>query len=228
AAIIEDLAVAAEYLARCCEKSGMVTVKARFENVPDAIEFLNEQPVALLFLDVEMSGASGFELLDNLNYQPRVILTTSKEEYAYNAFQYHVSDFLKKPFTYKRFIEALEKVVPTGVKNIVPQSSDPQASGHFFIRTEGKLVRLTYDDVLYIESVGNYARFVTSVHRYLIPSTIKALEEKVDRERFMRVHRSYIVNLQKITDIRENDLFIGGTEIPISKSLRSEVLKRIV
>ncbi len=223
AAIIEDLAVAADYLTRCCEKSGIITVRASFENVPDAIEFLNEHRVGLLFLDVEMSGATGFELLDSLNYQPLVILTTSKEEYAYNAFQYHVSDFLKKPFTYKRFMEALEKVVLPAEREVFPQTSD-----HFFIKTEGKLVRLTYDDVLYIESVGNYARFVTPTHQYLIPSTIKALEEKVDKERFMRVHRSFIVNLQKITDIRENDLYISGTEIPISKSLRSEVLKRIV
>jgi len=224
AAIIEDLRVAADYLARCCEKSGVVTVRARFENVPDAIRSLNEDPVELLFLDVEMSGASGFELLDSLNYRPLVILTTSKEEYAYNAFQYHVSDFLKKPFTYKRFTEALEKVVQPAEREFSPQ----QPVDQFFIKTEGKLVRLTYDDVLYIESVGNYARFVTPAHRYMIPSTIKALEEKIDKDRFMRVHRSYIVNLGKITDIRENDLYIGATEIPISKSLRSEVLKRIV
>ncbi len=223
AAIIEDLAVAADYLSRCCEKSGIVTVKGRFETVPEALKFLNENPVSLLFLDVEMSGATGFELLDGLNYQPLVILTTSKEEYAYNAFQYHVSDFLKKPFTYKRFLEALDKVMASG-----PRETPPQATDHFFIKTEGKLVRLTYDDVLYIESVGNYARFVTADQRYLIPSTIKALEEKINSARFMRVHRSYIVNLLKITDIRENDLFIDGTEIPISKSLRNEVLKRIV
>src|SRR5689334_9587319 len=105
--IIEDLKVAADYLKRCCEKCGRLEVKGHFMNVATALEFLNEHTVDLLFLDVEMPGATGFELLDNIAYKPQVILTTSKEKYAFNAFEYHVTDFLKKPFTYNRFLESL-------------------------------------------------------------------------------------------------------------------------
>src|SRR5687768_11096214 len=107
--IIEDLKVAADYILRCCEKSGNLEVKGHFKDVATALNFLNENTVDLLFLDVEMPGASGFELLDKLAYKPKVILTTSKEEYAYSAFQYRVEDFLKKPFSYHRFLESLDK-----------------------------------------------------------------------------------------------------------------------
>ena len=94
--IIEDLKVAADYLVRCCEKSGRVEVKGQFPDVASALEYLNSNTVDLLFLDVEMPGATGFELLDHIAYKPKVILTTSKEKYAYNAFQYNVADFFEE------------------------------------------------------------------------------------------------------------------------------------
>lgn len=220
--IIEDLKVAADYLARCCEKSGKLEVKGYFPDVSTALEFLNQTTVDLLFLDVEMPGANGFELLDKIAYKPNVILTTSKEEYAYNAFQYNVADFLKKPFTYYRFMEALEKIKPNNEK-----VSSANAANHIFIKSDGKLVRLNNEDILFIESMGDYVKFVTREKKYLTYNTLKNLEEKVNKEFFMKVHRSYIVNLLKIDDIRENDLFINGIEIPISKLLRADVLKRL-
>ena len=120
AVIVEDLQVAADYLTRCCEKSGLIQVRGHFPNVEEALLFLNQQSVDLLFLDVEMPGATGFELLDRLAYSPKVILTTSKTEYAYNAFEYNVSDFLKKPFTYQRFLESIQKITsPTQENNVL-------------------------------------------------------------------------------------------------------------
>ena len=221
--IIEDLNVAADYLLRCCEKSGRVQVKGQFPDVKSALEFLNNNTVDLLFLDVEMPGATGFELLDKIAYQPQVILTTSKEEYAYNAFEYHVTDFLKKPYTYNRFIEELDKTS----SNDEAVAVKANAVNHIFIKSDGKLVRLNNDDILFIESMGDYVKFVTRDKKYVSYNTIKNLEEKVNKECFMKVHRSYIINLLKIDDIRENDLFINGIEIPISKNLRADVLKRL-
>ncbi len=220
--IIEDLKVAADYLKRCCEKSGRVEVKGHFPEVKSALEYLNSNTVDLLFLDVEMPGATGFELLDKIAYKPNVILTTSKEEYAYNAFQYHVTDFLKKPFTYNRFIESLDKI---SSHDDAPAKSN--AVNHIFIKCDGKLVRLNNDDILFIESMGDYVKFVTRDKKYVSYNSLKNLEEKVNKDCFMKVHRSYIINLLKIDDIRENDLFINGIEIPISKNLRADVLRRL-
>ena len=218
--IVEDLQVASDYIQKCCDKSGIITVASRFSNVADALVFLNKNSIDLIFLDVEMPGANGFDLLDQLVYKPAVILTTSKPEYAYDAFEYNVTDFLKKPFTYQRFTEAIAKVDrATG--------SRPAGNDHIFIKCEGKLVRLKNDDILYIESMGDYVKFVTPAKKYISHNTIKSLEERVDKARFMKVHRSYIINILKIDDIRENDLFIMGNEIPISKSHKPEVLKRL-
>ena len=110
--IVEDLQVAADYLNRCCEKSGQLSVKGHFAAVPEALAFLNNNVVDLIFLDVEMPGATGFDLLDQIAYSPKVILTTSKAEYAFDAFEYNVTDFLKKPFTYQRFLDALKTPEP--------------------------------------------------------------------------------------------------------------------
>ena len=223
AVIVEDLQVAADYLKRCCEKSGLLEVKGHFPNVEAALEFLNQQSVDLLFLDVEMPGATGFELLDRLAYSPKVILTTSKTEYAYNAFEYNVSDFLKKPFTYQRFLEAVQKITaPTPESNVNSTSTD-----HIFIKTDGKLIRLNNSDILFIESMGDYVKFVSADKKYITHNTIKNLEEKVNKQCFLKTHRSYIINVDKIDDIRENLLFIKGNEIPISKAHRSEVLRRL-
>jgi two-component system, LytTR family, response regulator len=221
--IVEDLQVAADYLTRCCEKSGLLEVRGHFPNVEEALQFLNQQSVDLLFLDVEMPGATGFELLDQLAYSPKVILTTSKTEYAYNAFEYNVSDFLKKPFTYNRFLEAVQKITaPTQENNVNSTATD-----HIYIKTEGKLIRLNNSDILFIESMGDYVKFVSNDKKYITHNTIKNLEEKVNKQCFLKTHRSYIINIDKIDDIRENLLFIKGNEIPISKAHRPEVLRRL-
>ncbi|HEY1870681.1 MAG TPA: response regulator, partial [Chitinophagaceae bacterium] len=159
--IVEDLQVAAEYLKKCCEKSGQVEVLAHCMTVKDAIEFLSKKEVDLIFLDVEMPEGRGFDVLDNISYSAKVILTTSKTEYAYSAFEYNVADFLKKPFTYQRFMEALKKVsqlVTTTQKEIVED--------HIFIKSNGKLVRLENDDILYIESMGDYVKFAAKEKKY--------------------------------------------------------------
>jgi len=108
--IVEDIQIAADFLRKFCEKSGLIEVKGHFLNAEDALEFLDGDKADLIFLDIEMPGASGFELLDRLTYTPKIILTTSKTEYAFDAFQYNVNDYLKKPFTYKRFLEAIQKI----------------------------------------------------------------------------------------------------------------------
>jgi DNA-binding LytR/AlgR family response regulator len=223
--IVEDLQVAADYLNRCCEKSGQVTVQGHFANVTDALQFLNTTSVDLLFLDVEMPGATGFDLLDQIAFTPKVILTTSKPEYAYDAFEYNVSDFLKKPFTYQRFLDALKKVSQPAI-----QTTDTLAEtgiDHIYIKSDGKLIRLNNTDILYIESMGDYVKFVTMDKKYVTHNTIKNLEEKVSKQDFMKVHRSYIININKISNIRESGLYINGTEIPISKSHKQDVLKRL-
>lgn len=216
--IVEDLQPSADFLMTFCKRSGMVDVQQHCEDAEQALVYLSGNLVDLIFLDVEMPGLNGFQMLDQLVYQPQVILTTSKEEYAYNAFEYRVADFLKKPFSYQRFLDAVQKV------DKARQEID---ENQIFIKVNGKLVRLKYDDILYMESMGDYVKFVTADKKYITLNTMKNLEQKFCGQQFCKVHRSYIVNLSAIEDIQENMLYIKGNEIPVSKANKSLVLQKI-
>ena len=226
--IVEDIQIAADFLKKFCEKSGLVEVKGHFLNVADALEFLDQQKPDLIFLDVEMPGANGFQLLDSLTYSPKIILTTSKTEYAFDAFQYNVNDYLKKPFTYKRFLESVQKVQAQPVAPPATTTAAPSTDMDFlFIKSDDKLVRLKKDDILFMESMRDYVKFVTPGKTYITYSTLKSMEEKLAGPSFVKVHRSYIININKIDDIRGNTIYVQGNAIPVGKGHKEELAARL-
>jgi DNA-binding LytR/AlgR family response regulator len=222
AIIVDDEPLARSFLERYCEKNGNLEVAGSFPSATTALEFLKLNEIDILFLDVEMPDITGFQMLDQLQYMPKIILTTSKTDYAFDAFQYNVADYLKKPFTFNRFQEAVAKVID---KDIVTKTEAKQDD--IYIKSEGKFTRLNYHDILYIESVGDYVKYITNSKHYLTHSTLKAVEEKMNRDHFMKVHRSFIVNLHKIKDIQDYSLVIEGKVIPISKVHKPDVMQRI-
>jgi DNA-binding LytR/AlgR family response regulator len=232
---VEDIKIAADFLRKFCEKSYLIEVKGHFLNVADALEYLDQEKVDLIFLDVEMPGANGFDLLDRITYSPMIILTTSKTEYAFDAFQYHVNDYLKKPFTYKRFLEAVRKLQQPGPEAApapVPQQAAPAANQpadteFLFIKSEDKLIKLKKDDILFLESMRDYVKFVTPGKSYITYSTLKNMEEKLIGPTFLKVHRSYIVNITKIDDIRGNTIYLLGNQIPIGKGHKEDLATRL-
>jgi DNA-binding LytR/AlgR family response regulator len=227
--IVEDIQIAADFLKKFCEKSGLVDVKGHFMNVPDALEFLDQYKPDLIFLDVEMPGANGFQLLDSLTYSPKIILTTSKTDYAFDAFQYHVNDYLKKPFTYKRFLEAVQKIQDQPAPSSPPvTTTQPSIDMDFlFIKADDKLIRLKKDDILFMESMRDYVKFVTPGKTYVTYSTLKSMEEKLAGPSFIKVHRSYIININKIDDIRGNTIYVQGNAIPVGKGHKEELAARL-
>src|ERR1700735_4016627 len=231
--IVEDIQIAADFLRKFCEKSDLVEVKGHFLNVEEALEYLDKERVDLLFLDVEMPGANGFDLLDRLTYSPMIILTTSKTEYAFNAFQYHVDDYLKKPFTYKRFQEAIQKLqhkaaaAQTPATPATPGPAQNADTDFLFIKAEDKLIKLKKDDILFLESMRDYVKFVTAGKSYITYSTLKNMEEKLIGQTFLKVHRSYIVNINKIDDIRGNTIYVLGNQIPIGKGHKEDLATRL-
>jgi DNA-binding LytR/AlgR family response regulator len=227
--IVDDEPMARNFLERYCEKNGNLQVAGAFEDAVTALAYLQKNEIDILFLDVEMPNLSGFQLLDQLPYMPKVILTTSKTDYAFNAFEYGVTDFLKKPITFNRFQEAITKITDSLIEKVLqPVLKIPAVNlEEIFIKADGKLTRLNFKEILYIESLGDYVKYFTATKNYVTLSTLKAVEEKMGSTNFMKVHRSYIVNLQKIKDIQDNSLVIEGKVIPISKSFKSEVMSRI-
>jgi two-component system, LytTR family, response regulator len=220
--IVEDEPLSRDFLERFCTKSNLLTVKQTFPNAEDALAYLRENEIELVFLDVEMPGINGFQLLDQLPYMPKVIMTTSKTDYAYTAFEYKVVDFLKKPIQYNRFLDAVDKVI-----EIYKTTTADAGDNDIFIKSEGKYTRLSYDDILFIEGMGDYVKYVTAAKKYITHSTMKAVAEKMEKHNFIKVHRSYIVNIKKIKDIQDNSLLIEGTVIPISKANKTEVLEKL-
>lgn len=220
--IVEDEIMARKSLQRLCEQHESLELIALFENAEEAMIFLNEHTIDLIWLDVEMPGLSGFGLLQNLTSMPQVVMTTTKTEYAFDAYQYQVTDYLQKPITLPRFKIAVEKVLDLNTRK-TSVSSERQ---EIYIKTDGRYVRLPYADILYIENVGDYVKFVTTHDTFVVHTTMKHLEDKLGGQ-FLRVHRSFIVALNKIVDIEENNLVVANRVIPISRANKSELMSKL-
>lgn len=224
AILIDDDVVSLTILENFCRKSGMIDLVGKFNNPQEALEFLTTNIIDMIFLDVEMPELTGFELLDRLTYLPKIILTTSKTDYAFTAFQYEVADYLKKPVSYDRFIRTVSKLSELNP----PVAPKEEKAGHdIFIRSEGKLIRLSVDDILFVECIGDYVKYVTAEKKIISHATMKSVSEKLDAGIFLKVHRTYIVNTRKIKDIQDNTLIINGQMIPISRAHKQEVMQRL-
>ncbi len=221
--IVEDEPMSRKSLQRLCEQHGSLEVLSVFDNGTSALDYLAEQDVDLIWLDVEMPGLSGFDLLEQLPSMPYVILTTSKIEYAFEAFQYNVTDYLKKPISLPRFKIAVEKVLELKARAKSNSSDERQ---EIYIKTDGRYIRLPFATISYIENTGDYVKIFTSTQTHIVYTTMKYLEEKLGMQ-FLRVHRSYIVHLDKIVDIEDNTLVISNKVIPISRANKPELMNRL-
>lgn len=224
--LIDDNNMEIAALELYCQKTKMIQHRASFQDSSMALDYLNkEQAIDLIFLDIEMPDMNGLELLDQLTCAPLVVITTSNKEYAFEAFEYEVASFLKKPISIRKFQRTVEKVHHLyNQRNKVALSS---MASELYVRADGKLIRVPYDDVLYFENVGDYIKVITTKGLHIINGALKSLAEKLSHPRFLKVHRSYIVNLDKIIDIEDNSLLIGKKVIPISRAHKSLVINSI-
>jgi DNA-binding LytR/AlgR family response regulator len=221
--IVDDEAIARKSLEKLCLKSEFIKITSICESAEEALAFLEENSVDLLFLDVEMPGLSGMELMDKIGSDQQVILTTAKVEYAYEAFEYHVTDYLKKPISFPRFEEAVRKAVELHRQN----DRTKTGANEIYIKEDGRLVRLLYDDILYIENAGDYVCIQTTTSKHIIYGTIRSLEARLPTSKFLKVHRSFIINLGKIKDIEDATLVIDRKVIPISRSHRNMLMNSL-
>ena len=221
--IVEDELMSRKSLQRLCEQNGLLELLSVFDNALSALDFLAEQEVDLIWLDVEMPGLTGFGLLEKLPSIPFVILTTSKIEYAFDAFQYNVTDYLKKPITLPRFNIAVEKVLDLHTR---AKANLDDGRQEIYIKTDGRYIRLPFETISYVENTGDYVKIFTATHTHIVYTTMKYLEEKLGTQ-FLRVHRSYIVHLGKIVDIEDNTLVVSNKVIPISRANKPELMNRL-
>lgn len=203
-----------------------ITIVGECPNAMEAYNLLQEQHVDLILLDIEMPGMTGLELTKNLgNKKPIIIFTTSKKEYAAEAFELNVADYIVKPVTPARFIQAVDKA-----REILQSNTEEfklNDEEFIFIRDSNIVRRLKLDDILFAEAMGDYVKLFTPQKFYAIHTTLKAVEERLPSSKFIRVHRSYIVAVTKIDTIQDGALVINGKPVPVADAYRASLNKRM-
>jgi DNA-binding LytR/AlgR family response regulator len=199
---------------------------ASFDNAFDTLQFLKTNAVDLIFLDIEMEGLNGIQLLNVLKVRPKVVLTTAYDQYALKAFDLDVSDYLLKPIPFERFLQAVEKVfdsIKPDIATLPPTSSITQtvesdARTYMFVKTEYRMQRIDFKNILYIEGLKEYLIIYTPSEKILTLQSFKRIEEMLPASNFVRVHKSFIVALDKIESIERNRIKIGEKLIPVGES----------
>jgi DNA-binding LytR/AlgR family response regulator len=224
--IIDDNKIARTTIKQLAKQVKDLEVLGECSDAMEAYNLIQEQPIQLLLLDIEMPGMTGLELIRNLGAKkPIIIFTTSKKEYAAEAFELNVADYIVKPVTPGRFIQAIDKAreILDSNKEEVKLADDE----FIFIRDANIVRRLKLEDILYAEAMGDYVRLYTPQKFYAIHSTLKAVEERLPAGKFLRVHRSYIVAINKIETIQEGALIINSKPVPVADAYRSALNKRL-
>ncbi len=224
--IVDDDLMARKSLEHLCNKVDFLSVERLCENGDEALKALSECQPDLVFLDMEMPEVTGIEFLEAAPVLPQVIFFTAKKEFALQAFDYDVTDFLQKPTNFPRFKKAVDKAYQIYLSE-APKMTSIAEQKDIYIREEGKLCRINQDDILYFENIGDYIRIKTVSKAHLIHGTLKSLLLKLKNPNFIKVHRSYVINLNKIEDIEDNSLLIGKKVIPISRVNKPLLLQQL-
>lgn len=224
--IVDDNKVARMAMKQLVGQMPQLELVAECSDALEAYEHLNNVWIDLLLLDIEMPEMTGLELIKKLgNRKPLIIFTTSKKEYAAEAFELSVVDYLVKPVAPARFRQAVDKAVEAFESNRQEVKVEEQA--FVFVKDNGVLKRISIDEILFLEAMGDYVKVHTNAKFHVVHATLKSIEEKLPASKFVRVHRSFIVALNKIDFIQEGTIAIGKTHIPVADTHRANLNKRL-
>lgn len=208
---IDDEPIALDIIRSHASKVSFVDLKATFTDAFKALEFLQKESVDVLFLDIKMPDISGIDFYNSLSKKPMVIFTTAYSEHAVTSFELNAVDYLLKPFSLARFLKACNKAF-----ELYNFRNRTETSDHLYIKTGYEQVKVMFDDVLYLEATGNYVSFVLKEKNILSRSTFAEAANLLPADRFVRIHRSYIVAINKIDKVERNQVTINKTVIPVS------------
>lgn len=231
--IIDDEATARAIISQLCSSATSLHVAEEFPNAIQAIKYLNQNEVDLIFLDIHMPDFTGFDFIETIKNPPKIILTTSDPKFAIQAFEYDcIVDYLVKPITPERFEKAISKAklisAPTIEKQSISTNQPEQGeSTDLYVNIDRRLIKIDLPSINLVEAKGDYILIKTEDKNYTVHSTLKKIEDKLPEELFLKVHRSFIINVQKIIDIEDNSVLIKKDVIPVSRSNRPELMKRL-
>ena len=226
--IIDDEPIARKILQEFIEEIDFLELSGEAENPLKAMPLLNDHDIDIVFLDINMPKINGIDFLKNLKTNASIIMTTAYAEYAVEAFGLDVLDYLVKPIAFDRFLKACNKAKEILELKKIPHFQQTKTNDHFFIKCDSQIEKVFYSDLLYAEAMLNYVMLYTNAKKMMVYVTIKSLEEQLPSDTFIKVHKSFIVNINKIKSIEGNILDIGNEKITISQSLREKVITEIV
>ncbi len=227
--VIDDEKMARVIVKSLCSKVSSLDLVEEFSDAIQAIKYLNEKEVDLIFLDIHMPNFSGLDFIKTLKNPPKIIFTTSDPKFAIEAFEYDfIVDYLLKPIEFPRFEKAIIKAerleLPTKSQK---KSEKEELKNDFYVNIDRRLIKIDLPSIYLIEAKGDYINIKTEDKNYIVHSTLKKIEEKLPDSLFLKVHRSYIINVKKIIDIEDNSVLIKKDVIPVSRSKRPELMKRL-
>lgn len=220
--VVDDSAIQRITIAKLITDHPHLKLSGDFSNALEAKSHISNHEVDLIFLDIEMPHISGFDLLDGLKVKPQIIIITSKADYAVKAFDYSATDFLQKPIKKERFIQSVKKAVEMYHLKHDTHSDDNIA--HIIIKSNLKKIKVSIPKIKWIEAFGDYIKVVTYDETHLVLSTMKAFESELPKEQFLRIHKSYIINLDKVERFNSKYVEIDGEKIPLSRNKKEEII----
>lgn len=235
--IVDDELASRVVLEKFCQDQPQIEVKAMLENGIQALKYLNDNKVDLIFLDLHMDMFSGVDLLKTLDNTQKVILFTSDKDFASKSYEYeNIVDYLVKPLTKERFEKAVERARKQFILDEMESPSQDsststdsmeQVRNSLYINIDRRLINLQFKEIEYVEAEGDYVNVYTTTERYHVHTSLKKIAARLPEPTFMQIHRSYIINFNKIIDIQDNSVLIGKKVIPISRSNRPALMQRI-
>ena len=229
--IIDDEETARVILKKLIANNSKLNYQTEFSNAIQAIKYLNQNKVDLIFLDIHMPDFTGFDLLQTLKKPPLIILTTSDRNFAIKAFEYNcVVDYLAKPILQERFDKAVDKTIlyqQRNDKTVESPIPENHSVNDLYVNIDRRLIKIDIPLIKYIEARGDYIFISMDDKNYTVHSTMKKIEDKLPNNIFLKVHRSFIINIKKIVDIEDNSVLIGKNVIPVSRANRAELMNRL-
>lgn len=229
--VIDDEPLARKGIKEYINDTAFLHLAGEFDTALKAVELINTQAVQLIFLDIQMPKVNGLEFMKSLQHVPPVIFTTAYPQHALAGFELNALDYLVKPIAFERFLKAALKAkeyYEVRQKNKAETVDLSGKENYFFVKADNRLVKINFDDMLYVEALQNYVVIHTKDKKYITYLTFKSVEEYLPSDKFIKTHKSYIVSAAKIDSIEGNDLRIGNQHIPISRNEKEDVMDKLL
>lgn len=225
--IIDDEPLAISVIENHLKNFDHVEIVETFNNPLKAYRVLEQEKIDLIFLDINMPQMTGFAFIENLTHKPLIVITTAYREYAVKSFELNILDYLVKPIPFNRFLKTINKVYQQVYVNNSSADVSLQQEPHIFLKVNKKLIKINLNDILYIESLKDYIKVITTIGDYVVHKSLTAITEELPQSNFIRIHRSYTISINKVIALEGNTVEISNRKIPIGRNYVKQTKERI-